>query len=998
MKKIVLFIVASFVCQLLWAQNEPTGIHRCNSHEHYLKQLNDNPNFQINQNQIEEFTQRYIQEHINDAERGTNALLLTIPVVFHIVHNGDAVGSNENIADAYIQAQLQQLNADYRKLNSDAGSVPSIFQSVAADVEIEFCLATVDPSGNATTGIERILNSNASWTYGTNDSADPDISLKPSTIWNSSQYLNIWTVNFSDGTLGYAQFPGGTANTDGVVLLYSSVGSLTTPNAAGGVYGYGRTATHEVGHWMNLRHIWGDANCGSDLVSDTPLHNASNYGCPTYPHLSTCSGSPTEMTMNYMDYTDDRCMYMFTLGQKARMQALFTSGGARVSLASSSKCGSQISMNSTSTSVIEGTSCTSKQVTVTFTGVSLANNSTISLSTSGTATSGTDYTLSTTSVTLTPAAPTQSITININEDGVIESDETIIINGTITSGTATLSNSSLTFTITNDDTDPNLATYNVATAYFEGGTLASDGFSLWTGNTGATNFWTVSTNAGLTNNGMHITNSASTKALAYTGTQTSKDIVYKTITATGYSNLKLTFDYKCNGEISSGTYYDYGKILYVAGTTVPTLASGWTQVPNTPTNIQGVTSTTTVTYSLPAALYGTSFLIAFEWDNDNSVANNPPFTIDNIVITGEKPASVQTTNNSSAGYREIDFGPNETVNWFDNATGKVMLTLTNTSAHDYGCTRIEVIRSGDTFSSKTAWNSGCSNCATLDKIADKVFKITPQYNNPTGTYNITLYYTESEIAGWETSSGNVRSNLGVFKSSSDLTTLQAPAPWSAYAPTLAFSSGTDVKLTTSWNTGFSYFGIGAQPAAPAPIELGALKATPHDKSILLNWNTTTEINSAHFELLRSESNTEHFEKIAKIDAKGNSISLTNYSYVDYNVKNNVQYYYKIVEYDIDGKTISSNIVNAALIKNQASFALSPNPASTEIDLSFFSVINGNLEIKIFDETGKLVLEKIISDQNNKTVTLPIDQLTSGIYFIRSTVNGFSNIEKFIKLN
>jgi hypothetical protein len=132
------------------------------------------------------------------------------------------------------------------------------------------------------------------------------------------------------GILGYAQFPGGSSATDGVVIddnAFGKTGTVSYP------YDKGRTATHEVGHWMNLRHIWGDANCGSDLVGDTPSHNTANYGCPSYPHRSTCSGTPVEMTMNYMDYTDDACMYMFSVGQRTRMLAVFSSGGPRNSFA-----------------------------------------------------------------------------------------------------------------------------------------------------------------------------------------------------------------------------------------------------------------------------------------------------------------------------------------------------------------------------------------------------------------------------------------------------------------------------------------------------------------------------------------------------------------------------------------------------------------------------------------------------------------------------------------
>jgi hypothetical protein len=142
--------------------------------------------------------------------------------------------------------------------------------------------------------------------------------------------------DISGGILGYAQFPGGSAATDGVVLDYQYTGTIGTATAP---FNKGRTGTHEVGHWLNLRHIWGDATCGTDQVNDTPTHNTANYGCPTYPHLSTCTGTPVEMTMNYMDYTDDACMYMFSAGQTARMQALFATGGARTSLLSSNGCG-----------------------------------------------------------------------------------------------------------------------------------------------------------------------------------------------------------------------------------------------------------------------------------------------------------------------------------------------------------------------------------------------------------------------------------------------------------------------------------------------------------------------------------------------------------------------------------------------------------------------------------------------------------------------------------
>jgi hypothetical protein len=302
------------------------------------QQLAQDPDLERRMNDIERHTEEFVA-----SGGGTERVVITIPVVFHIIHNGDAVGSGENISDAAVMAQLDQLNKDYRKLNSDASLIPAAFAGVAADAEIQFCLAQRKPDGTATTGINRLNMSYASWQDGNATSTVGSIesNLKPNTIWDRNKYLNIWSVVFggsSAGLLGYAQFPGGTASTDGVICLYSSFGSTSVPNSAGGVYGKGRTLTHEVGHWLNLRHIWGDANCGSDLVSDTPTQQTSNYGCPTYPHVTCSNGTAGDMFMNYMDYVDDACMYMFSAGQKTRMQALFASGGSRASLATSDGC------------------------------------------------------------------------------------------------------------------------------------------------------------------------------------------------------------------------------------------------------------------------------------------------------------------------------------------------------------------------------------------------------------------------------------------------------------------------------------------------------------------------------------------------------------------------------------------------------------------------------------------------------------------------------------
>jgi len=295
----------------------------CGTMDHHQMLMNQDPSYAQRIEQIEEHTRQIIN---NGGER----VVVNIPVVFHVVYKTSA----QNISDALLQAQLDQLNQDFRKLNSDASLVPALFSGLAADMEINFCLAQQTPTGAATTGIVRKLTTVTS--FSDNDAVKYS-SSGGDNAWDATKYLNLWVCNMSGGILGYAQFPGGPAATDGVVLQYNTVGSRTTPGSAA-PYNLGRTATHEVGHWLNLRHIWGDASCGSDLVNDTPTHSTSNFGCPSYPKTNTCSGGGTEMTMNYMDYTDDACMYMFSAGQKARSQALFNSGGSRVGLLTSNGC------------------------------------------------------------------------------------------------------------------------------------------------------------------------------------------------------------------------------------------------------------------------------------------------------------------------------------------------------------------------------------------------------------------------------------------------------------------------------------------------------------------------------------------------------------------------------------------------------------------------------------------------------------------------------------
>jgi len=332
----------------------------CGTMDHHQHLLQQDPAMQSRMDQIEVQTRDFERQRRNDKVTG---IVYTIPVVVHVVYNG----STQNISDAQVLSQIDVLNKDFRLLNPDNVNVPSIFASLKSDVEINFCMAQRDPNGQPTNGITRTATTVTS--FGTNNSVKSSASGGKD-AWNTSQYLNMWVCNIGGGILGYAQFPGGAASTDGVVMDYRYFGLSGSANAP---FNLGRTATHEVGHWLNLRHIWGDATCGSDQVTDTPTHNAANYGCPGAGHLSTCTGTPVEMWMNYMDYSDDACMYMFSAGQTTRMRALFATGGARASLLSSLGCTPPSTVCGTP-SGLNATSITNTSATLNWTAVSGASS------------------------------------------------------------------------------------------------------------------------------------------------------------------------------------------------------------------------------------------------------------------------------------------------------------------------------------------------------------------------------------------------------------------------------------------------------------------------------------------------------------------------------------------------------------------------------------------------------------------------------------------------
>jgi hypothetical protein len=353
-----LMVVGAFftITTVAFTQTSNTPVVRCYTDEQHAARMAEHPESE----DIQAYEQ-WIQEELShpDPNKIINGVY-QIPVVVHVIYNGEAVGSGSNVSFAAIQSQIDVLNEDFRKMFGTNGYNTN---AVGADTQIEFCLAKRRPDGSAFSasepGVNRINRTTAGFTAPPYSTTYIDATIKTYTYnnntptatrgWDPAKYMNIWLCNISGGILGYAQFPesplGGmgcgtqSAATDGVVFLYNSIGKSSVTGFAG-PYNEGRTATHEIGHWLGLRHIWGDGNCtATDYCNDTPTAAAANFGCPT--GLNSCTTAPDQgidMIENYMDYTDDLCMNVFTTDQKQRMRTCLENSPRRVSLINSDAC------------------------------------------------------------------------------------------------------------------------------------------------------------------------------------------------------------------------------------------------------------------------------------------------------------------------------------------------------------------------------------------------------------------------------------------------------------------------------------------------------------------------------------------------------------------------------------------------------------------------------------------------------------------------------------
>ena len=603
---------------------------------------------------------------------------------------------------------------------------------------------------------------------------------------------------------------------------------------------------------------------------------------------------------------------------------------------------------------------------------------TVTITATGTATIGSDYDLIYTNpITLDAAGLSKPITIRVYNDGIVETPETVILNYTLNAngGNAIVGSTFQNYTLT-INSDDDFAPAPSDTLFTENFDAITTGLGTWTQTvlSGTSNRWIVNNAAtGFVNKAAYVSNNTTTFANTYTVTQTSSiRLESATINTVGKSNMLLKFKYKCAGEIASGVVYDYGQVVYSA--------DGGTSWNVLQTNMQGVTTATNQTIVLPAAAENIANLkIGFQFICDNSAGTQPPMGVDSVYIyrTGQ---NIQTAVNTTTGFDEEYLGPNATIHYYDRGTGNIIATVTNLSAHDYGCTKIEVDRAGT-----SAVNLANTNAA--NRLFSKTYKITPTTNNASGNIKVKLFYTNAEVLGWQGVTGQATNVCYMFKVSGNNNINSVnPSNFSSFVitrlPATAATFGSNTSFEATFSNGFSGFGIGVLNSGILPVNFISFSGKFLNKNqIQLDWATASELGTKNYEVQRSNDGIS-FEKIATVLAAGNANSRRDYAQLDNNFKRNAKNYYRLKMNDENGQFRYSEIVILE-DKNTEQIEIFPNPVQdgiVNIRLAD-NFINQKIIMTLYANDGKRLMSKILI-QNITLQQINIAKLADGTYTIQ----------------
>jgi zinc-dependent metalloproteinase lipoprotein len=1035
MKKVLLTTILLCAGLLVFSQRnintlpkQKSNKIRCYTVEALKKQRQLNPNLETDEQFETWIAQKTAERKSSAAARGENVETITnyyLPIVFHIIHSGQPVGSGTNLSQALINSQVAQLNKDF-------GNFSGSPYAAASTTGIKFGLATTNPSGGtmAEPGIDRIYYVNKGWTAPPYDGSDAyfEGTIKPNSIWDPTKYVNVWVCDQSaSGLLGIATFPASstlqgldnaeTNTTAGVVVEVTSVGSKFTSPDCGitNSYDMGRTLTHELGHFFGLRHIWGDAtSCGTatDYCNDTPVALYENYGKPAHPKPNSC-GTADEMFENYMDYTDDQLLNTFTLNQTDRIQTVMLNSPRRVSLATSTVGKTLPTSNIVGFdncvgifSVSEkGTTGTTNRYTDINIPISVegaaTGNATLTFSVSaitGTgaptlAVAGVDYQILNSTLDFVSTDATKNYVLRILDNAKIDGQRGFKLTYSISgSGVTAGTKAQILNVYINDDDDIIVGqnTINMLNESFTAGTMPS-GWNTFKSSAYLSQ-WVIGSNgdAGGSAPNAYISSDATAKPNTYTGLpsgQTFVGAVLETPLIEAYrvqSLGNLNFKFKVKGRTyssTSGTGH-YGALYFTSA-----------DDPNNNYNQYGTTSGNTgygpwansTTTQVGSPSIASSFLnnaryyIDFYWAvSTTSTANNPGLNIDDVVLTAT-PWNVESTVSNSY-----------TFNTQSSATHMFRSSVNNKAIARVAAQSINVNNVVASITEAGTDRPTFTTGSTTYLRSRKVVKVVPAVTDNTTTHTITIYFTQAEIAAWGTGSSTAKMMKvmdGVNITSGNLNSSNSIIA----ATTVTDKLTTDGYIAyTATFTGFGQYVI-VEQAAILPLQWGTFTGSLENNAVALKWTTYNEINNKEFEVQRS-TNASEFISIGTVKALNKSEN--NYLFNDGKIAVGNRYSYRLKQIDLDGKSSFSNIVNINYFNKDKSVLLYPNPLESKLNIQLNNFNNNKFEIEINDVLGK----KMYQNLNIQTNTIEVNTAswTKGVYFVQIKSSNGIELFKVIK--
>jgi hypothetical protein len=955
------------------------------------------------------------------ANRGNAITDFTVPVIFHIIHGGQAVGTTPNISADIIRAQVNMLNNAF-------GNKDGSRYAAASRTGITFALAASDPTGAPlpVAGINRVNYVTRGWTNpGTTGWTQTYINstIKAQTIWNPENYLNMWIVPIiQNNILGYATFPTGstlqgltsgeTATNAGLVIATPTAGSTFTPSTcdpSDGFFSYnmGKTMVHEVGHFFGLRHIWGDAACGNDYCDDTPVHEDANVGTPTHPKSNTC-GTADEMFENYMDYTDDIAMNTFTLNQVDRIQTVMLNSPRRkllpaspagfVAVPPSSKI-AFITNCTDSTTVSERATATNStqsyhdDTLFVTTDNQATDVGTLSFSTSGSAINGVDYEILTPAINYSIGDAVKTVIVRILDNAAVDGPRKIVLTLNPSGPGISAGTERQTYTINITDDDNVLIgqnPVNLLSENFENaGANLPVGWRLLT-TTGYINRFVVSANgnatSGTTGTGQcaHITNNTTTKPNVYTrGVSGAAVLQSIEIDPSNVQSLdSLKFKYRIRGRGTVTSPIDYGMVMYTIGQD-PATITNWSATPSLTgagpycTNlIAGIANAPSL--AVPEELNNQKFAVNFYFETGASTnGGDPGLNIDDVILTAT-PYTIETAVSSSSAYRL----PPTLNNNFRSPNKKQIAAIANASdaVESLVASVSEAGNDRPTFA---------TDVATYMR-SRKVITLAPAAPNTTTTYTATFYFTQAEVAAW----GGSVSNLKIIKLDG-ATSFSSPLN-EGNAQVVTPTSVNDKLATdgyisyTATFTGFGKFAL-VEESTLLPLRLLTFTGALRGNVVNLRWKTSNETNTKGFDVQKSTDGV-NFKAISFVN--GQNGTNNQYALNDEKIEKGNKYYYRLKMVDLDEKFTISPVVTITYLDKNKWFFVYPNPVKDELIVQNSFSTTQNAEIIISEVSGKVVYQSrgLVSSRTLIATT----NWSSGTYFIKIRANDNETVMKVVK--